>query len=352
MQHGCTDRDPVQFGSPPLRMENIVNIAPYGLMVGGHVIPVDHQGYHFGPQAPAPRYDVLAVADGEIVQITVRRVSVETGQPSSPQYHVYLRHSCSIITQYDLIDELEPGIAAQMDTLRTGATIPVREGQVIGRAGASSQGVDLWVADLRTLAPGYVVPQHYEAEAWRLYAVEPYLLFGEPLRSQLRAKSIRRVEPLGGRADYDIDGRLIGGWFVENTNGYGGLQQSGFFRTHLAVTTHAYDPSAVIVSLGDFQGQARQFAVTGNGPDPAHVSVATGTVKYELRYWGFFHRQTGRIWDYREPFDEFRVLPWAEVQGTVLMQMVGERRLKVEVFPGKRSSEVQGFTANAVLYER
>jgi hypothetical protein len=352
MQQGCTDQDPVQFNSPPLPMEDIVNIAPYGLMVGAHVIPSDHQGYHFGDRSPTPRYHVLAVGNGEIVYITVRRVSVDTGQPSSPQYHVYLRHSCTIVTQYDLIDELEPGIAARIDSLRTGATIPVREGQVIGRAGKSSQGVDLWVADLRTLAPGYVVPQHYEAEAWRLYAVDPYSLFREPLRSQLRAKSIRRVEPLGGRIDYDIDGRLIGGWFVENTNGYGGVSQSNFFRTHLAVTYHAYDPASVIVSLGDFQGQARQFAVTGNGPDPAQVSLATAPVKYELRYWGYFHRQTGKSWDYREPFDEFRVLPWGEVQGTVLMNMVSERKLKVEVFPGERSTDVQGFTANAVLYER
>ena len=352
MQQGCQDREPVLFGSAPLQLENIVNIAPYGLMVGAHVIPSDHQGYHFGDRSPSPRFDVLAVGDGEIVHITVRRVSVDTGQPSSPQYHIFLRHSCSIITQYDLLDELEPSIAAQMEAIRAGRALPVREGQVIGRAGASSQGVDLWVADLRTLAPGYVVPQHYEAEAWRLYAIEPFSLFREPLRSQLQAKSIRRVEPLGGLADYDVDGRLIGGWFVENTNGYGGLSQTGFFRTHLAVATHAYDPSAVIVSLGDFQGQARQFAVTANGPDPAQVGIVTGAVKYELRYWGYFHKQTGKSWDYRAPFDEFRVLPWGEAQGTVLMQMVGERRLKVEVFPGRRAEEVEGFTSNALFYER
>lgn len=352
MQQGCIDRDPVTFGSPPMPMENIINVAPYGLMVGAHVIPSDHRGYHFGPQQPTPQYNVLAVADGEIVQITVRTVSVDSGRASSPQYHVNVRHSCSIVTQYDLLDEIEPSIAAQMDAMRAGKTVPVKEGQVLGREGASSQGVDLWVADLRTLAPGYALPQHYEAEAWRLYAIEPYTLFREPLRSQLQAKSIRRAEPLGGKADYDIDGRLIGGWFVENTNGYGGLQQSGFFKTHLAVTTHAYDPSGVMVSFGDFGGQARQFAVTGNAPHPAEVTVASGLVKYELRFGGYLHKQTGRTWNYVEPFDDFEVRPFREVQGTVLLQMVGERRLKVESFPGKSASEVQGFTAAAVFYER
>lgn len=228
----------------------------------------------------------------------------------------------------------------------------MKEGQVIGKTGSSSQGLDLWVADLRTLAPGYLVPQHYEAEPWRLYAIEPYTLFREPLRSQLRAKSIRRIEPMGGRADYDIEGRLIGGWFVQNTNGYAGLSQSSFFTTHLAVTYHAYDPTAVIVSLGDFQGRPRQFAVEGTAPDPAQVSVATGLVKYELMNWRYSHRITGAPWDYRSPFDNFQVLPWGETAGTVLMQPIADRKLKVEVFPGKRAHEVNGFSDSAIIYER
>jgi len=177
MQRGCKDRESVEFGAPPLKMENIINIAPYGLMVGAHVIPSDHQGYAFGEQGPDPRYDVLSVGDGAIVEITVRRVSVDTGQSSSPQYHITIRHSCSIVTQYDLIDELAPDIAAQMDGLKRGVSIPIKEGKIIGKAGASSQGVDLWVADLRTLTEGYVIPQHYEAEPWRLYAIDPYSLF-------------------------------------------------------------------------------------------------------------------------------------------------------------------------------
>jgi hypothetical protein len=353
MQLGCKDRADVHFGSPPLRLEDIVNIAPYGLMVGAHVIPSDHQGYHFGDRSAVPRYDVLAVAEGEIVQVTTRTVSVDTGLPSARQYHIYLRHSCSIVSQYDLVDELDPAVASQMDGLRLGRTIAVKEGQVIGKTGASSGGLDLWVTDLRTLAPGYIVPQHYEAEAWRLYAIEPYSLFREPLRSQLRAKSIRRVEPRGGRADTDIDGRVVGGWFVENTNGYGGLSQSSFFRTHLAVTYHAYDPTAIIVSTGNFDGQARQFGVRGNAPDPAQVSVATGTVKYELMFWGYFDGNTGRAWDYKAPLENFRVLPLNnEIHGTVLLQLLSERKLKVEMFPGKRASEVSGFTSAAVIYER
>lgn len=352
MQAGCQDREPVRFGSPPLRLADIVGVGPYGIIAGAHVIPTDHQGYMFPEMGTTPRYDVLAVGDGEIVQVTVRTVSVDTGRPSSPQYHVTLRHSCSIITQYDLIDELAPALAAQAEDLRGGRTIPIRAGEVIGKTGASSQGLDFWVADLRTLVPDLVVPQHYEREPWRLYVIDPFSLFSEPLRSQLLAKSMRLAEPRGGRANYDSDGRLVGGWFVANTNGYAGLSPDRFWATHLAVVYNAYDPTLVIVSLADFEGRPRQFAVKGNAPDPAQVSVATGPVKYELMYYDYEDAVSGVKWDYQAPVHQLRGVPFGEVRGTVLMQLIADRRLKVEVFPGKRADAVSGFTAAAVIYER
>jgi hypothetical protein len=40
------------------------------------------------------------------------------------------------------------------------------------------------------------------------------------------------------------------------------------------------------------------------------------------------------------------------VIGTVLMQMIGPRSLKMETFPGKSASQVGGFDSNAVMFER
>jgi hypothetical protein len=40
------------------------------------------------------------------------------------------------------------------------------------------------------------------------------------------------------------------------------------------------------------------------------------------------------------------------VIGTVLMQLMAPRSLKIEIFPGKSASQVPGFDANAVLFER
>jgi hypothetical protein len=38
--------------------------------------------------------------------------------------------------------------------------------------------------------------------------------------------------------------------------------------------------------------------------------------------------------------------------GVVLVQMIEDRLLKVEVFPGKKMPEVKSFTSAAKLYER
>ena len=40
------------------------------------------------------------------------------------------------------------------------------------------------------------------------------------------------------------------------------------------------------------------------------------------------------------------------VQGVVLFQLIEDRKLKVEIFPGKEGSEVNGFTEDAKIYER
>lgn len=38
--------------------------------------------------------------------------------------------------------------------------------------------------------------------------------------------------------------------------------------------------------------------------------------------------------------------------GVVLFQLLDDRTLKVETFPGKTAAQVDGFTESALLYER
>jgi hypothetical protein len=176
----------------------------------------------------------------------------------------------------------------------------------------------------------------------------------EPLRSQLLALDERDATPRWGKIDYDIDGRLVGNWFRVGTGGYRGLNpmQEGYWDGHLAVVPDGNDPSQIDISIGNYQGTARQFTVIGNSPDPATVAESTGLVRYELGQIETYSASTGQRWDGKTYVPHVRTRAAGGVLGTVLMQMMATRSLKVEIFPGKSSSQVAGFDASAVMFER
>ena len=62
--------------------------------------------------------------------------------------------------------------------------------------------------------------------------------------------------------------------------------------------------------------------------------------------------RTGQFWDRLHYAAGLRRSDGTRVVGTVLMQLLDNRRLQVEVFMGKRASQVTGFTNAALAYER
>lgn len=150
------------------------------------------------------------------------------------------------------------------------------------------------------------------------------------------------MKPLGGRIDYDIDGKLVGNWYREGTGGYAGLNRRwDYWVGHLTFAYHNVDPSQIIISIGDVDGRARQFAVRGNAPDPAQIATADGLVKYILIAPKVDSR-TG------QPFANFQ----ERFYGTLLVQVVDDRKLRVEVFPGAAADSVSGLSSAAKTYER
>lgn len=359
--HGtCKGKGRATLGAPPMRLQDVFAVTPYGVMVGGHVTPIDH-GY-FEPKDRARGrsvYDVLAPGNGWIVSIQTR--------PNGPDhdYRVAIELSCTFYVYYDLITQLSPRVlkeAGWTDASQgsVGPRIPVKEGEVIGRIGA--QTLDVGVVDRTKTLKGLLVPAHYLAEPWKVHTVDLFASFKQPLRAKLLALDIRKAAPRTGRIDYDVDGRLVGNWFRRGTSWYGGTcdrsaSPSGcdYWGGHLSVVYDVLDPSQIRVSVGDFGGEARQFGVRGNAPDPSAVSQASGLVKYELAGFGYVDIATG------QPFT-WRAFPTAglrsELQdfpsggGVILVQLVGPRLLKVETFPGKTAADVSGFTPAAKLYER
>ena len=95
-------------------------------------------------------------------------------------------------------------------------------------------------------------------------------------------------------------------------------------------------------------------------PNPRDAGVENGLVKYELGYvWycsveepercGHANSWDGSVELYARQMTENVHEP---IVGVALAQMLEDRLLKVEVFPGKKAGEIEGFTSAATLYER
>lgn len=346
----ATGKGPVRLTHGPMRVADIDRFAPYGLMVGGHVLPIDHQ--YFYPQAGRPR-DVLACADGFIVMIghRVRLVGSTERKRDYDDFSLNIEHSGTFYTFYDLLTELDETVRRQLgEAVRerfdkkwqgppVHVRIPVKAGQVVGKVIGRS--LDFAAINAQERLKGFLTPAMYGHYAWRVHIVDPFDYFEDSVKTALLKLNPRTAAPRGGKIDFDVDGRLVGGWFKQGTNGYSGTRDPrGYWMGHLAIVRHYIDTDTIIISIGDFDGRPGQFGVKGNGPDPAGVSKNNGAVKYELIVLA---RPSAS-----KPLDGAD----QRVQGVLLAQVLDDRKLKVEVFPGQSADQVTGFTRAAAIYER
>jgi len=351
----CTGTGPVELAALPMREEDFALVLPYGLMVGAHVTPIDH--WYFSPadrKSPRDAYEVYAMADGILSQIQRRRIKVDTGEARPEEFRLVFTHTCTFLTYYDLVTSLDKAILDQVPELQSkdnvNPEIAVKKGQRIGYIGG--QTLDFAVWDLEKPLKGFVNLESYSAgDPWKPYTANPYDYVSPAIRRLLIDRNPRTVEPIQGKIDYDIDGRIVGNWFLEGTNGYLGKEQSRYWVGHLALAYSYLDPSAIVISVGDWAGREGQFTVRGNAPDPAAVGVSDAPTKYEL-VWFNYVDQNGRAWDGASLVKNLKAAPMEQIQGTILVQLVENRRLKAEAFPGKAAAQVSGFTEQARIYVR
>mgnify|MGYP001590127420 CR=1 FL=1 len=360
-KNGCSGKGAVRFTSPPRRLEDIEMILPLGMMSEQHITPTDHQ-YHYthnwNPKpTPSDLRDVLAPADGLIT--LVQRLPSWTfysGQ-GLEDYELEIYHTCTFYTRYihllKLSSKIKNAIGDLAHTENVPVSIPVKAGEVLGGATA----LDFSVHDSEVTLKGFIIPDHYEGERWKIHTVDPYDYFNDPIRAELIGKTMRKEQPYGGKIDYDIDGKLVGNWFAENSGGYSGAVPGtyGYWSNHLAITYDAIDPSHIILSVGTFKfegdDKGRQFGIKGNSPDPATIDKNSGMVKYELVGYDY-KDDTGKTWDWFSYASNLKSRNRDAVEGIVLVQMLEDRKIKFEAFPGKTASQVNEFTGNAKIYER
>ncbi len=361
----CQTTGSTTFTATPMKPEDLAVIMPLGMMVRGHVTPIDHQYFYpmgIGPDQSGPEKPVYSPADGFIVNVVrAPEQQVEKHLKSRDGYDLLIEHSCSLYTRLGLLSGITDEMATAIGSIERGqkkdVRIPVKAGQEVARVGGQS--LDLTTYSATTPAKQWIVPSHYQ-EAGKQYATDAFLFYSPAIKAALLAKNPRTIEPVGGRFDYDIDGHLVGTWFLQGTNGYQANNDQDYWKGHLVFVYNGFDPTAIEISMGSWPkpglterdvNQGWQFAVKANKPDPKDVTVTTGPVKYELVNFELID-QNGQRWNntYNGPVTVDRTS--SQVEGVLLVEMVSDRLIKAEKFPGKTASQVSSFTTNAQLFER
>ena len=341
----CQGMEIRKLGTLPMKYEDFSMIIPYGLVIGDHVTPIDHQ--YFSPtifHSPRDKYEVYAMADARLVSIEPRV------KPEYTEYRLVFTISCRLFYYYDLVTSLTPELKAEYDK-HGSVNIPIKEGQLIGRIGG--QTLDFAVWDTTIVLPGFIDPKNYEEEMWKIHTADPLDYYTEELKELALSKYIRTIPPASGKIDYDIDGRLIGNWFLEGTEGYQGTKKQkveGYSQTHLAIVPNHLDPTFYMASFGDYNNEFKQFLIKDAVPDPKEVGVSNGVVKYELSDFQYT-KKDGNNWDYLSFTQDPKIKP-AESKGCVLYQLLTDRKLKVETFPNQSCNQTLEFSDQALTFYR
>jgi len=365
----CTEFGDIKFTSVFFPSHLITAIEPMGKMaaMGSHVTPTDHLYVH--RKFSAGEEYILAPSDGFIVKMSRAQEDQplnsadEEGNylensngPMVPDYRTIIMHSCTFFTVFIHLGELAPSIGEATGDLQKGDTwmagkdkmpIPVKVGEPIARFGSDS--FDWSVHDASTVLEGFIVPEHYESERYKIHTVDPFKFYTEPARTELLSKVVRKMEPRAGKIDYDIEGMIAGNWFLNGTVNYSGFGKEGFEsqQGHLSIVYGSVDPSQVRISIGGNTGLDDSlcgicfgtYGVRGNQPDPATVNVSSGLVKYEL----MSRNEESRF--VREKVGNTSI-------GTFLVQHLGDHSIQIEVIPGKSPEDVPGFSDKARIYRR
>ncbi len=366
---GCEDKSSVAFAHLPLDTDKITVIEPQGELTGfvsGHITPGDHVGYQYDPNAAA--ISVYAMADGYLVHVERNPGYFGIGVKN---YHLYMEYSCSMFGSYVHITEIAPELLnanvklkeldsyddahIPSDKRNLYARIPFKAGQVIGKAEKWGLLGMLTVDTAKTLT-GFITPDIYAGEPWKVHAVPVFDYFSESLKAQLMQKNPRISEPRGGKIDFDVPGKLAGNWFKEATDYAGDKSQPfcgdylcPYWEGHLAFVPDFVDPEKIRVSIGYDAGLGDQgpYGVEGNSPDPKSTGVGE-SVKYGLVKLRDVTKERGFASNSKALVTENS----NEVLGTMLVQLTGAQKLKMEVFPGKKASEVSGFSGKERKYYR
>ena len=351
----CKDRD-VKFTASPVPLNQLGYIEPLGKVSDGHVTPTDH--VYMAPknqQAADNTTDVVMPADGTVVEIARmpdQYIGDRNQQTADEDHRIVVSFSCRYFAIFIHVHQLSPALAQAAGQMAPNenkrVSVDLKAEALIGRIGGNP--VDWTPIDTDKQLKGFIGPDKYQGEPWKIYTVSPFDLYQGTLKRQMESKSLRTVSPLGGKIDWDLKGKLQGNWFREGTDYSGQGGGDRYWDGHLSVAPDYIDGLTPIVSIGNWEGKAAQYAAKGDF-NPAKVGVNAGPVKVELTKITYL-LQDGSFANLTQPQRGMKVDTSGAVVGTILFQVEKGEKLKLEKFPGKSASQVSGFTNAAQTYER
>lgn len=335
----CSGTGTVNLTHQPMSIKDVSTIVPLGSLAGPHVTPIDHLYFYPKEMNKPDAAPVYAMADGYIVSYENRQ------QNGYRAIHIVMQHTCSFYTYFDLMTSMVPSLENQIKDGK--GHVPIKAGDVVGYVGGQSLDTAVYNLDLKL--KGFVKPDSYSAEPWKIHTDDFFKYFSGKNLSEMLALNARKVEPYSGKIDYDIEGKLVGNWFQEGTNGYDGPTTTdhnqfgniGYYSGHLSIAPDAVNPSLINVSTGSYEGAPKQFTILSAKPAPEDVGTDSGEVKYEL----IQYTQPGPSLAGQSKINK-------QVLATALFKVLPNNKLKVEIFPGKTAVQVSGFTSAAITYER
>ena len=300
------------FTASPLGLDRLLHIIPLGnLNPPGHTFPTNHMYFNWRTGAidttidPSLLPTVYAPTSGTIASV-VRRNNNTDGQlilHANRQFYFYVSHV--------VVDA----------SLTVGSTVTA--GQVLGTGSRHTVGVDLGVINFDRVPNFFLAPLRNTFES--RYGDSPLRYYAEPLRSSLEALVLTSATDKNGAFALDQAGRLVGNWYIP------GLPEDqtseGMVSQHLSFAYDELDPTLIMIGIGGtLPVTGGQYKVSGNTPDPASVTTASGIVAYTL----------------------VTVPASMTAPGVLLVQLVDDFTLRAEV----TTTGATSFSSAAITYER
>ena len=360
----------IKFTSPVLPLDQLAPSIPYGMMVGGHVTPIDHA--YLGIKALSKSASQLTAADYVPVTAPADGVITELSNLGSPNsYRVVINHGCNLYSVYMVMNKVT-GVLASLASQASNSgylktNVKVKAGEEFGRQGETM--LDFNVFDGTQWLSGFQNIQAYlTLDTWKPYTADYLPFFSSEIRTAMEAQLQKTSSPRVGKIDHDIAGTASGNWFLAGTNGYAGRLNSDYVNattmigsgsvpgkndyswSHLAIAPHQVDTKAWVFSSGwwnDPKGDADQAAliVSSGQVTPDKLTASSGMVVYQLAQLSYTP-PAGVV-----PNPPGSMAPWpvgytvvtGRERGVVALQVNADGSLSLEL--NTSITSISGFTA-------